>query len=181
MRAWEIDWKLTVLNARSLAGGMLAGVVLVVLYTIIFWTFRELNAAPGKLLITANGRAWLAAIYGTIAAILIVTACAPIWFIIIRRKLANYRSALLLGLVTTFAYWLTGGINGETSRDPIIDGIIYSICGALAGATTWRNARVRNEDQPARFPSTVASPLAIIWLAGLFLFLGLKLLSAATQ
>ena len=133
------DWKGLALNARALVFGFLVAVVMCTAYVYAEAKIAEQNLPAGShMMMTAEDRACFAAIASGIFAIIIVAVSAPIWVLLKRYRLENAFAAALVGFFVTLGIWVGDNWSPTNSLFELIrSGIIWAVCGAIAGLATW--------------------------------------------
>ncbi|WP_442678205.1 hypothetical protein ACSBM8_11760 [Sphingomonas sp. ASY06-1R] len=133
-------WKVTALNVRALAAGLITGALLVAAYTFASGLIaaRTSYGSGAELFIPIKvqiGLAiWFSGIYGTI----IVAICAPIWLLFRKIGYTSGVLALILGFTAPVTLWIAININGNWSLlDLAKGGLPYGFSGSGAGLVAW--------------------------------------------
>ena len=136
-------WRAAALDARALAFGIIVGVALVTAYVFIDAQLGELAAAAAgqSLLAPVDAQILFAALYSSVAAVLVAATCLPIWIVLRRYDVAGWRAAAALGFVATLAFWIVPHLQGESVSTLARDGLVWAVCGAVAGVATWWASR----------------------------------------
>ena len=131
-----MNWKSIALNARALAVGVLVASLLVTAVTLVQAIATE-SAAGGPILVPPESRAIFALMYSPLVAVLIAVVCVPAWLLLARAGLDRWYAAAMLGFVAVMAYWVVDNLPSWSVLELARSGLVYGICGAVAGVATW--------------------------------------------
>jgi hypothetical protein len=123
-RPW---WKSILLSALALAFGVAVAVVLV---SVFFWMVWD------GFFLTQGEMALVAAGSSAIVALQLLVVCVPIWLLLDKLHLTSWVSAVALGFVAPFAYWILA-VSNEPFLAAAPAASIFGLFGALAGLVVW--------------------------------------------
>lgn len=124
------------LNIRALVIGVVVATVLVAGYTLIEGSVAE-YAAGHPFLVPPVSQALFALLYSLMVAPLLAICCVPFWLVLRKLRLDRGYAAAALGFLAVITYWVLDNLGAGSILELLRSGLIYAVCGAVAGTTTW--------------------------------------------
>jgi uncharacterized BrkB/YihY/UPF0761 family membrane protein len=123
-------------NIRALVIGVVVATVLVTGYTLIEVTIAQ-RLAGHPFLVPPESQALMALLYSPMVAVVLAACCAPVWLLLQKVRLDAWYAAGALGFLAVMTFWVLSNIEAGSVLELIRSGLVYAVCGALAGLATW--------------------------------------------